>query len=132
MKKNNIDPISEVYVGKDTKSKAYCIPKIGQSKDHWQKRENSIRRREEDRNFRMMVYLPLFNATKADRLAIESHVRQKMQKYAQSIGDDHFRFPCKKGMKDKQYEAFALIAIGYAIDACKIYNVQFGFPTWVR
>jgi len=53
-----------------------------------------------------------------------------MEKYGKNIKNDHFLVKAKaKKYHDAQYLAFALIALGYAIDCCRregyLYVVKF-------
>ena len=68
----------------------------------------------------MLGCLVLFSATKAEREHIESEVRYHMEQYGKNIKNDHFLVKAKaKKYHDAQCMAFALIALGYAMDCCE-------------
>lgn len=116
--KTERDLVSYFYVGKNENARDYLMAKIGQTKQYWKNRRKDIRR--EHPHFEMLGCLILFGATKAEREHIESEVRYHMEKYAKSIKNDHFLFKAKaKKYRDAQYMAFALIALGYAMDCCE-------------
>ena len=112
------DLISFFYVGRNENARDYLMPKIGQTKQYWKDRQKDIRG--DHPHFKMLGCLILFGATKAEREHIESEVRYHMEKYGKNIKNDHFLVKAKaKKYQDAQYQAFALIALGYAVDCCK-------------
>ena len=115
----------KLYVGKDKNRRTKGIAKLGETAQNLKARERQIRKNE--KGFQMLACLYLFNVTKAQRRYVESYVRMKMEKYLPNIGDDHFCFEIKKGMKDLQYDAFAVIAISYAIECCKQEGFEYHF-----
>ena len=125
MKMNKVKAVSAFYVGKDKNRRTKGIAKLGETAQNLKARERQIRKNE--KGFQMLACLYLFNVTKAQRRYVESYVRMKMEKYLPNIGDDHFCFEIKKGMKDLQYDAFAVIAISYAIECCKQEGFEYHF-----
>lgn len=115
------DLVSYFYVGRNENVKDYLMPKIGETKQELKKRAKDIRAHEEDdKHFKMLGCLILFNATQAERRLIESDVRVRMEKYGKNVKNDHFLIKAKaKKYRDAQYMAFALIALGYAMDCCE-------------
>lgn len=115
------DLISFFYVGKNETDGKYLMPKIGETKQTLQKRARDIRAHHaEDKNFEMLGALVMINATQAERRLVESYVRVKMEKYGKNIKNDHFLIRARaKKYHNAQYMAFALIALGYAIDCCE-------------
>lgn len=110
--------ISFFYVGRNDNTGKNIMPKIGQTKQILKNREREIRK--EYKHYKMLGCLILINATKAEREHIESEVRYHMEKYGKNIKNDHFLVKAKaKKYQEAQYKAFALIALGYAIDCCE-------------
>ena len=120
MSKVERDLISFFYVGRNENDDKYLVPKIGETKQRLKNREKDIRNHGY-KNFKMLGCLMLINATAAERKHIESEVRVKMEKYGKNIKNDHFlvRASRAKKYRNAQYTAFALIALGYAIDCCE-------------
>ena len=117
--KSERDLISFFYVGRNENFRDYLMPKIGESKQKLNERAREIRK-DGDRNFQMMGCIVLIGAPKAERKYIESYVRMKMEKYGKNIKNDHFLIRAKaKKYCDAQYMAFALVALGHAMDICK-------------
>ena len=111
--------MSYFYVGRNENSNVYIMPKIGETGRTLEERATEIRSKGYH-NFKMMGCLALINATQAQRRHIESEVRAKMEKYGKNIKNDHFLVRAKaKKYRNAQYIAFALIALGYAMDCCK-------------
>lgn len=107
------------YVGRNENGKDYLMPKIGQTKQALKDRQKDIRSQGHP-HFKMLGCLALLGATKAEREHVESEVRFHMEKYGQNIKNDHFLIKAKaKKYQDAQYMAFALVALGYAIDCCE-------------
>lgn len=110
--------ISFFYVGRNGNYNDYIMPKIGETGRKLSDREGEIRSEYED--FEMLGCLMLFNVTQAQRRHVESEVRAKMEKYGKNIKNDHFLVPARaKKYRDLQYNAFAWIALAYAIDCCR-------------
>jgi uncharacterized protein with von Willebrand factor type A (vWA) domain len=115
------DLISFFYVGKNETEGKYLMPKIGETKQKLKKRERDIRSHHaEDKNFRMLGALTMINATQAERRLVESYVRVKMEQYGKNIKNDHFLIRARaKKYREGQYTAFAIIALGYAVECCE-------------
>ena len=110
--------ISFFYVGRNENARDYLMPKIGETVN-LKKRESNIRT-DGHSNYKMLGCLILLDATQAVRRHIESEVRVKMEKYGKNVKNDHFLVKAKaKKYQDAQYMAFALIALGYAMDCCE-------------
>ena len=110
--------LSFFYIGRNGNYNDYIMPKIGETGRTPAERAKEIRA--EYKDFRMMCGLALFNVTQAQRRHIESEVRAKMEKYGKNIKNDHFLVPARaKKYRDAQYIAFAMIALGYAVDCCR-------------
>lgn len=110
--------ISFFYVGRNGNYDDYLLPKIGETGRKLAERESEIRATYKD--FRMLGCLMLFNVTQAQRRHIEGEVRAKMEKHGKHIKNDHFLVAARaKKYRDLQYNAFARIALGYAIDCCR-------------
>jgi len=113
------DLVSFFYVGRNDNEGEYIIPKIGQTKQALKDRAKDIRAKGYH-SYKMLGCLILFGATKAEREHIESEVRYHMEKYGKNIKNDHFLVKAKaKKYRDAQYMAFALVALGYAVDCCE-------------
>lgn len=111
--------MSYFYVGRNENFDDHLMPKLGETGRTLEERAIEIRS-DGYRHFEMMGCLALINATQAQRRHIESEVRAKMEKYGKNVKNDHFLIRAKaKKYRDAQYKAFALIALGYAIDCCK-------------
>lgn len=115
------DLISFFYVGENGIEEKYLTPKIGETKQSPKKRERDIRAHHvEDKDFQMLGALAMIDATRAERCLVESYVRVKMEKYGKNIKNDHFLVRARaKKYRKAQYLAFAIMALGYAIECCE-------------
>lgn len=110
--------LSFFYVGKRGNYIDFLVPKIGETRRTLQERANEIRK--EYKDYQMLGCLILLDVTQAQRRHIESEVRAKMEKYGKNIKNDYFLIPSRaKKYRNAQYAAFALIALGYAVDCCR-------------
>lgn len=117
--KTERDLISFFYVGRNENARDYLMPKIGETKQYWKDRQKDIRDHGYP-HFEMLGCLILLGATKAERRHIESEVRFHMEQFGKNIKNDHFLVKAKaQKYQDAQYKAFALVALGYAMDCCE-------------
>lgn len=119
------------YMGFDYKSRVNGYFKIGESsKKTPAQRLTQIRQTD---SFECLGYLMFENDTKPERLFIESYVRMKIdQAFAEltHIQNDHYTYKIEsKERKYAQVQEFADAAIAFAIEACKIANVEYKIGT---
>lgn len=115
------------YVGGKTANSVNGYAKIGETGMALSQRIAMIRYSEH--NFMLLQYIALPNATKAERLMIESFVRLALERDEYThTQNDHFTMPITKNSKIDIYNAFADKAINYAIQACKMFNIEYSEP----
>ena len=82
--------------------------------------------------FQCLGYLELIGETRSERLFIESYVRMKMEqveglKHSQN---DHFLYTItSKEEKYSQAQAFATMALEYAMEVCDFAKIQYKIGT---
>lgn len=124
MNTKKIDLVSIFYVGATN-----TLSKIGETSQRMQAREYQLAKKE--KGYHMLACLYLFRLSRAERRYIESYVRMKMENYAKNVQNDHFKFKMTKQTREIQQRAFAVVAMGYAIECCIKNNFNYYF-TWVK
>lgn len=115
------------YVGGKTANSVNGYVKIGETSISINQRMAMLRQSEH--NFCLLQYIALPNATKAERLYVESFVRLNLERDGYThTQNDHFIFPMSKDSKTELYNAFANNAIRYAVQACKLFGIDHSEP----
>lgn len=113
------------YTGRNYKRRVNLKFKLGQTgKNTPAERLQGIRA---DEPFECLGYIVMPKATKAELLYVESYARLMVERNGKFTlsGNDHF--VCRDDTQNKEGFAvyFASIALGYAIDACNIMNIEY-------
>ena len=122
------------YTGRNFRRWVNLRFKLGESdKDTPASRLSGIRREEP---FECLGYLKLPNSTKSERLYVESYARlmvERSKKFTQQ-GNDHFVCKNETANKDGVASLFSTLALGYAMDACKMMGIEYevGTKTYKR
>lgn len=115
------------YVGGKTANSVNGYCKIGQTGTALNQRIGMLRYTE--KNFCLLRSLELPNATKPERLTVESVVRLALERDGyQHLQNDHFSMAINKDSKADIYNTFADKAIAYAVQACQQYNIEYNEP----
>lgn len=115
------------YVGGKTANSVNGYVKIGETSTSINQRIAMLKQSEH--NFYLLQYIALPNATKAERLMVESFVRLNLERDGYThTQNDHFTFAMNKGNKAELYNAFADNAIKYAVQACKLFGIDYSEP----
>ena len=103
------------------------IFKLGETgKDTPAQRLSSIRQNE---HFQCLAWIKMPKATKSERLAVEAHARLKMSYLFEQVQNDHFLYKITPNRKYEQAQEMANLAIGYAVEACEMYNISYSMGT---
>ena len=115
------------YVGGKTANSVNGYVKIGETGMSMAQRTAMLRYSE--KNFCLLRYIELPNATKAERLMVESFARLNLERNGYlHMQNDHFTFTMDKNSKANLYSDFADKAIEYAIQACKLFGIEYSEP----
>lgn len=84
--------------------------------------------RQDHTNFELMCYLPLIDDTKAEREAVEHHVKMMMLRKFSELshdGNDHFTFKTNKDEHKEKILNYAASAIAFAQNYCDDYDIKY-------
>lgn len=129
--KNEVKEKNYMYCGVSSARRKNLQAKPGTSRQQdINKRFSAIRTKEPD--FEPMGYLTIYNVSKARLEALEASVKADIVEHGfQHTGNDHFEFRARKDLDVKsQYCLFCGMALAYAIDYCKAYNLTYEL-TWL-
>ena len=119
------------YIGYNftNKNEGYC--KIGETG-----RANlfsRVKELEHIENFSLLEYIYLPNATKAQRLFVESYVRRKIEQndhiFFQHCKLDHFYFNLING---DMLTTFKIKALAYALEACELAKIKYTLNATIK
>lgn len=111
------------YVGFNYFRRKNGIFKLGETgKDTPAERLAGIRRNE---HFQCLGWIKMPKATKAERLAVESYARLKVSYLFEHVQNDHFLYNIAPNRKYEQAQEIAKLTIGYAVEACNLYNIPY-------
>lgn len=113
------------YVGGKTNQRVNGYGKIGETNlKYLSQRVSNIRQKEG--NFFVFKYLEIPNSTQAITRAVEGHVRFMLERDGyKNIQNDHFEWKTTSEQKMNDYMAFAELAISYAEQYCKMFDIAY-------
>lgn len=100
--------------------------KLGVSKEKTPAKRLSTLRQEHT-NFELYCYLPLIDDTKAEREALEAHVKMVLDRAfpeLTQVGNDHFVFKATKETHKERVYFYIDYAMQTAIEYCNTYNIK--------